>query len=327
MRVSKVFDVFNGDADGILARHQFRQKYPADTNLITGVKRDIALLVQVSAQSDTAAGDQVFVFDISFDANREAAEALLARGVSITWFDHHRADQLSRHDKLSAHIDTVADTCTSLIVDRTIGGLHRHWAIAAAYGDNLIAVADQLATTAKLPDTSRDQLRQLGEAINYNAYGETVADLHIAPAQLAHALAAYTSPFDFMTKDPIFTSLSMGYAADMAAASALSPMFVDHTLAAFVLPNAAWARRVSGVFANQCARNFPQRAHAIASCNQSGSYAVSIRAPFTDPRAADEVALAFGGGGRKAAAGINDLDPSQFDALIRHMQKVYTRQG
>ncbi|HZV66950.1 MAG TPA: hypothetical protein VFG03_18780, partial [Telluria sp.] len=39
-----LYDVFNGDADGICALHQLRLAQPAETRLITGVKRDIALL-------------------------------------------------------------------------------------------------------------------------------------------------------------------------------------------------------------------------------------------------------------------------------------------
>ena len=41
------FDVFNGDADGIIALTQLRLAEPKDSQLITGIKRDIALLSQV----------------------------------------------------------------------------------------------------------------------------------------------------------------------------------------------------------------------------------------------------------------------------------------
>ena len=42
-----VYDVFNGDADGICALIQLRLAEPAETTLITGVKRDIALARQL----------------------------------------------------------------------------------------------------------------------------------------------------------------------------------------------------------------------------------------------------------------------------------------
>ena len=35
------YDVFNGDADGICALHQLRLHAPADTQLVTGVERDV----------------------------------------------------------------------------------------------------------------------------------------------------------------------------------------------------------------------------------------------------------------------------------------------
>ncbi|HHJ80611.1 MAG TPA: DHH family phosphoesterase, partial [Candidatus Tenderia electrophaga] len=43
------FDVFNGDADGLCALQQFRLAFPGESQLVSGVKRDIALLRKVSA--------------------------------------------------------------------------------------------------------------------------------------------------------------------------------------------------------------------------------------------------------------------------------------
>lgn len=45
-------DIFNGDADGICALIQLRLAYPAEAQLVTGVKRDIVLLSRVSVQPD-----------------------------------------------------------------------------------------------------------------------------------------------------------------------------------------------------------------------------------------------------------------------------------
>ena len=42
-------DVFNGDADGICALHQLRLAEPAESVLVTGPKRDIALVERVAA--------------------------------------------------------------------------------------------------------------------------------------------------------------------------------------------------------------------------------------------------------------------------------------
>ena len=69
------FDVFNGDADGLCALHQLRLAEPRDSVLVTGVKREIALLKKVQASS----GDHITVLDISLDKNREALQNLLTR--------------------------------------------------------------------------------------------------------------------------------------------------------------------------------------------------------------------------------------------------------
>ena len=76
------YDVFNGDADGLCAVQQFRLAFPGDCQLVTGVKRDIALLKGLKAGS----GDEINVFDISLDKNRQSLESLLAQGAEIKYF-------------------------------------------------------------------------------------------------------------------------------------------------------------------------------------------------------------------------------------------------
>ncbi|MGB1191457.1 MAG: DHH family phosphoesterase, partial [Pseudomonadales bacterium] len=58
-----IYDVFNGDADGICALLQLRHAEAVESQLITGVKRDIKLLTQV----DAGQGDRVNVLDVSMD--------------------------------------------------------------------------------------------------------------------------------------------------------------------------------------------------------------------------------------------------------------------
>ena len=108
------FDVFNGDADGICALHQLRLEQPAQATLITGRKREIALLERVQAE----AGDRVTVLDISLARNRAALDALLLKGVSVDYFDHHQAGELPVQPGLHAISDTTPDVCTGMLVDR-----------------------------------------------------------------------------------------------------------------------------------------------------------------------------------------------------------------
>ncbi|MGI9301396.1 MAG: acetyltransferase, partial [Gammaproteobacteria bacterium] len=163
----KHFDVFNGDADGICALHQLRLAAPRDSELVTGVKRDIDLLKRVEAGE----GDCVTVLDISLDKNREALERLLDRGANVLYFDHHFPGGVPEHANLDATIDTAAGVCTSLLVDDYLEGRYRAWAIAAAFGDNLDDVARDVANDAGLTTVRQTQLRELGIYINYNAYG------------------------------------------------------------------------------------------------------------------------------------------------------------
>ena len=58
---------FNGDADGLCALQQLRLVEAQQATLVTGVKRDIALLRRIQGQ----AGDAVTVLDVSLHQNRE----------------------------------------------------------------------------------------------------------------------------------------------------------------------------------------------------------------------------------------------------------------
>ena len=162
------YDVFNGDADGICALHQLRLSDPRDTEQITGVKRDIRLLDRLDVASVTR-GSVVTVLDISMKSNAVALQRLLAVGAKVRYFDHHQAGAIPKHKALTAHIDTAADVCTSLIVDRHLQGRWRLWAVVAAFGDNLIASAIQAVQDWDLDHTELARLHELGDCINYNA--------------------------------------------------------------------------------------------------------------------------------------------------------------
>jgi len=308
-----IYDAFNGDADGILALHQLRLAEPTESTLITGVKRDIGLLKKI----DAAAGDEINALDIAVEKNIVALTALLEKGVKVRWFDHHNPGELPVHANFQANIDTSAEVCTSLLVDRFLGGQYRVWAVTAAFGDNLHAAARAAAEPLGLTDAQLDQLRELGECINYNGYGDSLDDLHFHPADLYRQLHAYSDPFAFMREAPAFQTLSAGYAADMASARACQPMQVSSSGAVFLLPDAAWARRVSGVYANDLATANPDRAHALLTRAPKGHYVVSVRAPLNNKSGADDLCKRFDtGGGRKAAAGINVLPEARIPDFV-----------
>lgn len=314
------FDVFNGDADGICALHQLRLAEPRDAQLITGIKRNIELLKQVHA----GAGDRVTVLDISLDRNREPLGALLEAGAQILYVDHHFAGEVPDYPQLEALIDTGADVCTSLLVNTRLQGRYLAWAVTAAFGDNLFAAARHAAEPLDLDAQQLKRLEELGTYINYNGYGSTVEDLFFHPAELYRRLKPYADPFEFARQDEAFGILRDGYAADMEQAHALAPVEAYSHTALYVLPDAAWARRVSGVMANHLAREHPDRAHAILSHRPDGGYLVSVRAPLHAKRGAAELCRQFpSGGGREAAAGINHLPEAEIERFAAAFRQAY----
>jgi len=309
------YDVFNGDADGLCALQQLHLSEPdaEQAVLITGTKRDIGLLRRVPA----AAGDQVTVLDLSLDKNRTALLDLLERGVKLRYVDHHYPGEIPEHPNLQVHIDTTADRGTSLLVDDLLAGRQRAWAVVGTFGDNFDAAAIRAAEPLGLGQDALESLRELGILLNYNGYGATVADLHFPPDVLFARLRPYADPLEFVRRDQAFATLRAGYADDMARAAALRPEHQSATHLLMLLPAASWARRVGGVYANALAQEAPARAHAMLTRLEEGGFVVSVRAPINRREGADALCRQFEtGGGRKAAAGINQLPDSEYPRFV-----------
>jgi hypothetical protein len=309
---------FNGDADGICALQQLRLgDLEPPGSLVTGVKRDINLLARVEA----APGDVVTVLDISLDVNRKPLLELLERGVSVRYFDHHFAGEIPQSALFEAHLDPAPDVCTCLIVDRYLGGLARNWAIVGAFGDSLTNEASALAKSSGLSAEDEASLKELGIIINYNAYGETVEDLHIAPAVLAAEMSTYVDPLSFARGSETFLMLRQGYREDIERTKSLEPRRVTPGALQFLLPNAPWARRASGTLANDLAKRHAGNAIALVSERTDGDYLVSLRVPPSSSVTADAFCRKFPtGGGRSTAAGINHLPASELERFSQDFE-------
>jgi len=318
------YDVFNGDADGIIALLQLRLAQPKQSQLITGVKRDIALLKQVVEQDDA---DTVTVLDISMEKNLTPLTLLLSKKIPVFYCDHHRTGEIPTSDHLDALINLDSETCTSLLINNKLDGKYVNWAITAAFGDNLLATAQKLAEQCNLSTSEICFLKELGTLINYNGYGASLDDLHIAPKSLYKMLLNYADPL--MLKEDLespYYQLKSGYEADYARISAVTPTNVSEVSAFYLLPCAAWARRISGVFGNELANEHPNRAHAVLTLNQNKKdYLVSVRAPLANRTGADDICSSFKtGGGRKAAAGINMLPLNELELFITTLTEFYS---
>jgi hypothetical protein len=309
----RYFDVFNGDADGICALHQLRLADPVDSTVVTGLKRDNALLASVPAGE----GDVVTVLDLPLTRNREALDQLLERGAVVHYFDHHFAGPIPSHPRLLAMIDESGATCTSSLIDRYLRGRYRIWAVVGAFGDNLDDTAVELARTLEIDAQRLEQLRELGTNVNYGAYGRDEADVLMPPAEVYRVVSHYADPFELAAREPLFERLAEERRDDIERALAGRPVRATRSADAWVLPDAAWSRRVSGTFANRLALLQPHRAHAVLTSLAGGGYVVSLRAPRGKGPSAVEFCRHFPtGGGRAAAAGIDRLESSGLDAFL-----------
>jgi hypothetical protein len=326
------YDVFNGDADGIIALLQLRLAEPKESVLITGVKRDISLLKQVDVTKATS----VTVLDISLEKNIQSLQALLDKQVDVFYVDHHRTGDIPKSSKLTTLLNTDANVCTSLLVNNLLQEQYVNWAIAAAFGDNMQESAKALAEKVGLTQAEQAQLNELGIYINYNGYGTSVDDLHFHPSDLYQALLKYPDPFTLINETgSLFGQLKTAYLADMAKAQSAKVITEQTSVKVVQLADEAWARRVSGVFGNDLANQAPDRAHIVLTLNkenvpnkdqesQSPSYTISLRAPLNNKQGAGDICSQFPtGGGRAAAAGINVLPVSRLGEFIDTVVKYY----
>lgn len=317
---AKYYDVFNGDADGICAMHQLRMAEPRPTaTLITGVKRDIRLLDRLTGIENA----EITVFDISLDTNRHPLEKLLEHN-RVVYIDHHYAGELPSSANLESHIHPEPEICTSLIVDRLLNGQFRNWAITGAFGDNLHKIAKQAASGTTLNDQELEILRELGELLNYNGYGKSIEDLYFHPAELYNSLKNFRNPLEFWHSAPELARLRKGFANDMAKACQVQPFRETDIGRIYKFPASPWCRRVAGVFINQQAREQENMAHALLVDNGDNTIMASIRAPLTNRTGADQLCRAFPtGGGRPAAAGINELPSEMLNEFTTTFDEVF----
>lgn len=253
-------DVFNGDADGITALHQWRLAYPAESTLITGVKRDIQLLENIPAKNN----QELTVFDISLKSNRKFLDDHLRLKSRITWFDHHQpGTPLPEHQYLTLHLDQTPNTCTSNIVNRLLGGKYLKWAVVGAFGDSLYELGVELAKKAGCTESERQELEELGTLINYNAYGDSLEDLHFQPLQVYQEMQDFVDPSGFCQSSQIFKGLRLGFKDDFSHLVDIRMDDFESNGAIAYLPDEKWARRLIGTYANQLSSQSPNRPHAI----------------------------------------------------------------
>jgi hypothetical protein len=303
------YDIFNGDADGIFALAQLRKSDPKDSKLITGPKRDINLLrslVDINNSTFT-------VLDISLEKNLEFIPKCIENNNIIDWTDHHRPGKFPTSNQLKTTIDTSPNVCTSILIDHRLNGEQRAYAIAGAYGDNLHKEAETLGR-----EFSREELntlKEVGEVVNYNGYGETLNDLNAHPKELYLDIMSYSSIFEFANNSELYKKIKNQKDQDTVEMNQTKVIHSSESGKCVLLPDSKASSRMSGIYSNELVFDEPNLAHAIfTTINNGKHYRISIRAPLNNPANADKLAAQFpDGGGRAKAAGINQLNKNDLD--------------
>ena len=312
------FDLFNGDADGIFSLLQLRQVQPRpDAKRVTGVKRDTQLFDRIV--SHVAAGDRITALDIGMARNAAGLKTVLKIGAEVFFCDHHSAGDIPQDENLTVLMDASPETCTAFLIDQRLKGAKAAWAICGTYGDNFQGLAARIAADRNV-SLPLSRLRELGELVNYNAYGLTVEDLHFHPLDLYERLLAYPDPMAFLEDAPeALDVLRQGHRSDWEIAEQAREIHISNAGQILSLPASAASNRISGLFANALVDEEPDMAFAVLTHlgPDSGGYRVSLRAPLARrTQGADEFAGRFGGGGRAEAAGIDLLTEADMNRFV-----------
>ena len=319
------FDLFNGDADGIFSLLQLRQIEPRpQAELVTGVKRNTELFKRIADRA--SAGDRVCALDIGMSRNTPALRRVLDAGAQVFFCDHHATGDIPQSEHLTFVTEDARGICTAYLIDQFSDGKKAGWAVCGAYGENFQDLAGRIAAERKIT-FPLNQLRELGELVNYNAYGSTVEDLHFHPSELYAILLAYPDPMAFLEDGPeALEILRAGYRSDWDIAGQAREIDISNAGQILSLPASPASNRIGGLFANALVDEDPDKAFAILTHLDPdiGGYRVSVRAPITrQTQPADVFAIAYGGGGRAESAGIDHLDESEMDNFISAFQTAF----
>jgi nanoRNase/pAp phosphatase (c-di-AMP/oligoRNAs hydrolase) len=314
----KHYDVFNGDADGIISLHQYRLQFPRESELITGVKRDVKLLRNLQNIKNSV----LSVFDISLLSNSEYIENILKNKNKVRWFDHHEPGNIDLGKNFSIKVDSDPNCCTNILVDKFIDGLHRPWTICGAYGDNLHEQAEKLNPC--FGEIKMLELKEIGETLNYNGYGNKESDLTVHPKDVYLDIHKYRSPFQYRKKSEIYNKIYTQMKSDESELNSSEILHTSNIGDIILLPNTKASIRYSGIYSNKQTTDNPNKAFAILTNINDDTYRVSIRSPKNNPTGASKLALQFPtGGGREKAAGINELPKIELKSFIEKFEEVY----
>jgi len=132
------------------------------------------------------------------------------------------------------------------------------------------------------------------------------------------------NPFDFISKETsVYRKIYDNYNLDVYKAKTILPEIENDGICVIILPSEQWSRRVIGVYANLLMYENKNRAHALMILNKDKSYLVGVRAPYNNKKGADKLCAKFGGGGRKGAAGINNLPNVEKNNFIKEFRDQY----
>ncbi len=132
-----------------------------------------------------------------------------------------------------------------------------------------------------------------------------------------------SAPNFISNETSVYNKILDSYCSDISKAKAILPEIEDDNISIVILPDEQWSRRVVGVYANLLMHGDKNRAHALMILNNR-DYLVSIRAPYNNKSGANILCSVFGGGGRRGAAGINNLSKQDKNNFIKEFKKQFS---
>ena len=253
---------------------QLRLANPAPSELFTSPSPPTGLLERIPAQP----GNKVTICNLPLEPNRLQLWRLLVNGVEVRLYDQSFTEERILHPRLIVTIDSSAGLSTSQIVDISLGGVYRRWALVGAFGRSGRMISDLFAHSLALTHIQRVHLQTLGELITYNANIADPCYRCIEPAALYAALSKYQDPLNFFESEPVASELEAMRKDDLQNALALQPYWTDNYANVYVLPDVPWGHRATNGLNTQLATLAPHKANAVIGPARDGYVRATVHA-------------------------------------------------
>ena len=168
------------------------------------------------------------------------------------------------------------------------------------------------------------ELKEIGETLNYNGYGNQESDLTVHPKDVYLDIQKYKSPFQYKKLSEIYNKINTQMKSDETELNSSEILHTSKTGNIILLPTQKHLLDTR-IYSNKQTTDNPSKAFAILTNINEDTYRISIRSPKNNPVGASKLALSFptSGGREKDLVKINELPKTELKNFIEKFEYIY----